>query len=142
MLKNIRKNLERAAESPIFAASKSISGPNAAVLTRPAFFVAIPYRKLNTTTPCRECGNAPGGFANRTLTARSVVFLCLKTISMKQTSISLGSALSAWWHGESRSFTALCGESFTHGEVLLTCGGILLFMAILQIAGWLAGGAL
>ena len=142
MLKNIRKNLERRDFRPIFAASNPISGRNAAVLMRPAFFVPPSFRNFSIATPCRESGNRPGDFANRILTARSVVFLCQKTLSMKQTSISLGSALSAWWHGESQSFTALCGERVTHGEVLLTCGGILLFVSILQIAGWLAGGAL
>ena len=63
----------------------------------------------------------------------------------KQATMSAGAALRAWLSAESKSFTALCGESFTHAEVIITALGT---MAIIYLAGvatwianWLAGGA-
>ena len=65
---------------------------------------------------------------------------------MKQTSISLGSALCAWWHGESQSFTAMCGERVTRREVVQTAVGLALLLAVIgladAVATWVAGGAL
>ena len=146
MLKNIRKNLDFAAAGCIFAASNLHSGPNAAVLLRPAFFVATPYRNISTTTPCRVSGNAPGASAIKSQTARSVVFLCLKIHSMTtRTFFGLRSLASEWLGGECRLFTALCGERVTRGEVLLTAAGVCLLLlavgSVETVATWVAGGA-
>ena len=146
MLKNIRKNLDFVAAGCIFAASNLHSGPNAAVLLRPAFFVATPYRNISTTTPCRESGNRPGALASKSQTARSVVFLCLKITSMTtRTFFGLRSLASEWLGGECRLFTALCGERVTRGEVLLTAAGVCLLLlavgSVETVATWVAGGA-
>lgn len=139
--------MERAAESPIFAASNLNCGPNAAVLTRPAFFVAIPYRKLNTTTPCRESGNRPGASAVKSLTARSVVFLCQKINCMTTNTFSgLLPLIGEWLGAESSMFTAICGERVTRREVVQTAVGLALLLAVIgladAVATWVAGGAL
>lgn len=73
------------------------------------------------------------------------IFL-LKPLSMKkQETMSAASAIQAWLSAESKSFTALCGERFTHGEVILTGIGTMaiIYLAIVGawIASWLAGGA-
>ena len=88
--KKMRKNFTVSANIPIFAASKTYSGMRSRRPNRTAIFVSTPYRNINTTTPCRECGNAPGGSAISTLTTRSVVFFCQKLIVMKtnQTALS------------------------------------------------------
>ena len=59
--------------------------------------------------------------------------------------MSIAAAIGMWLSSESKSFTALCGESFTHAEVIITALGT---MAIIYLAGvatwianWLAGGA-
>lgn len=53
--------------------------------------------------------------------------------------------LKVWWSTTSKSFTDLCateeGEVFTHGDVVKAHLGVLLFMFILGVAGWLEGGA-
>lgn len=64
----------------------------------------------------------------------------MKTKTMQETS-----ALREWLDMESKSFTALCGEPFTHFEVLSVMAACLAIipMALLAefIASWLAGGA-
>ena len=59
--------------------------------------------------------------------------------------MSAGAALRAWLSAESKSFTALCGESFTHAEVIITAIGTMavIWMVIVGtwLANWLAGGA-
>lgn len=59
--------------------------------------------------------------------------------------MSIAAAIGMWLSSESKSFTALCGESFTHGEVIMTAIGTvaILYLAIIGtwIANWLAGGA-
>ena len=51
----------------------------------------------------------------------------------------------AWWDGKSETFSRLCateeGETFTHGQVVLANLGVLLFLVVLGVAGWLEGGA-
>ena len=50
-----------------------------------------------------------------------------------------------WWDGKSETFSQLCateeGEAFTHGQVVLANMGVLLFLVVLGVAGWLEGGA-
>lgn len=63
----------------------------------------------------------------------------------KQATMSIAAAIQGWLCSESRSFTALCGESFSHGEVIMTAAGTLaiIYLAIVGtwVANWLAGGA-
>ena len=52
--------------------------------------------------------------------------------------------LKAWLSAKSETFTALCGtegDVFTHGDVVKAHLGVLLFILILGVAGWLEGGA-
>ena len=50
-----------------------------------------------------------------------------------------------WWDSRSETFSRLCateeGETFTHGQVVLANMGLLLFLVVLGVAGWLEGGA-
>ena len=39
-----------------------------------------------------------------------------------------------WWDGRSATFTRLTGESFSHGEVLLTALGVLTMLIACGIA--------
>ena len=56
---------------------------------------------------------------------------------MKRTSsLSVASAIQRWLDAESVSFTALCGERFSHGEVVKTILGTI----ALVMASVLAGG--
>ena len=53
-------------------------------------------------------------------------------------------SLKQWLAAKSETFTALCGSEgdvFTHGDVVLAHLGVLLFILILGVAGWLEGGA-
>ena len=53
-------------------------------------------------------------------------------------------SLKAWLSAKSETFTALCGtegDVFTHGDVVKAHLGVLLFLLILGVAGWLEGGA-
>ena len=58
---------------------------------------------------------------------------------------SLCEQTAAWWNAKSVTFTRLFateeGEAFTHGQVVLAHLGVLLFILILGVAGWLEGGA-
>ena len=50
-----------------------------------------------------------------------------------------------WLSAKSETFTALCGtegDVFTHGDVVKAHLGLLAFLIILGVAGWLEGGAL
>lgn len=106
--KKMRKNFTVSANIPIFAASKTYSGMRSRRPNRTAIFVSTPYRNINTTTPCRECGNAPGGSAISTLTTRSVVFFCQKLIVMKtnQTALSRPSGIGKNWRAALRLLLA------------------------------------
>ena len=48
----------------------------------------------------------------------------------------------AWFNAKSDTFSALCGEDFTHKEVLLAHAACMLLIVICGVAGWLEGGAL
>ena len=52
------------------------------------------------------------------------------------------SELTRWLTAPSRIFTALCGEPFTHGEVLLAHLFLIVLFAACGVAEWLEGGAL
>ena len=55
------------------------------------------------------------------------------------------SAIGAWLDMESKSFTALCGEPFTHFEVLCVMAGSMALIPLVclgvYVVSWLAGGA-
>ena len=44
------------------------------------------------------------------------------------------------WHTESETFTALCEETVTYGEVVLTMVGFAAVMAMVMIGGFIFGG--
>ena len=48
----------------------------------------------------------------------------------------------AWLNAESKTFSALCGEQFTHKEVLLAQLSIVGLLLACGVAEWLEGGAL
>ena len=50
-------------------------------------------------------------------------------------SLSIAAAIEMWLDAESVSFTALCGESFTHREVLQTAAGVLTMFAAVAVGG-------
>lgn len=47
-----------------------------------------------------------------------------------------------WLNSESEIFTLLCGERFTHREVLLMHLYLIVMLAACGVAEWLEGGAL
>ena len=47
-----------------------------------------------------------------------------------------------WLGAKSKTFSSLCGEDFTHKEVLLAHAACMLLIVICGVAGWLEGGAL
>jgi len=50
--------------------------------------------------------------------------------------------LNRWLRAESTTFTLLCGERFTHREVLLAHLFLIAMLATCGVAEWLEGGAL
>lgn len=64
---------------------------------------------------------------------------------MKTKTIKKVSSIKEWLDAESVSFTSLCGEQFSHREVLVTmlvcCGLIPAICAMVKVALWLVGGA-
>ena len=53
----------------------------------------------------------------------------------QQATMSASAAIREWLQAESKSFTAMCGESFTHQEVLLTAAGTLALLAAGAVGG-------
>lgn len=47
-----------------------------------------------------------------------------------------------WLGAKSKTFSALCGEDFTHKEVLLAHAACVLLIVACGVAEWLGGGAL
>lgn len=47
-----------------------------------------------------------------------------------------------WLNAKSKTFSALCGEDFTHKEVLLAHAVVIVLLFVAGIAGALEGGAL
>lgn len=47
-----------------------------------------------------------------------------------------------WLGAKSKTFSALCGEDFTHKEVLLANAACVLLIVACGVAEWLEGGAL
>ena len=64
---------------------------------------------------------------------------------MKTRTMSIAEAIQEWLGEESKSFTALAGERFTHSEVLAAMGFCLALLPcvclVVYVASWLAGGA-
>ena len=63
-----------------------------------------------------------------------------RTIRQRLSTISRH--LNHWLHAESKTFTALCGERFTHKEVLLAHLFLIAMLVACMVAEWLEGGAL
>ena len=40
-----------------------------------------------------------------------------------------------WWNDNNMTFSAICGETFTNGQVVLTHIGLVVFLMIAIIAG-------
>lgn len=47
-----------------------------------------------------------------------------------------------WLDAKSKTFSALCGEDFTHQEVLIAHAACVLLIVACGVAEWLEGGAL
>lgn len=45
-----------------------------------------------------------------------------------------------WLGANSKTFSTLCGEDFTHKEVLIAHAACMLLIMICGVAGWLEGG--
>ena len=74
-----------------------------------------------------------------------MAFFMLQSTSMKTESLSVAAAIQEWLDAESKSFTAIAGESFSHAEVIAT-GAFSLSLVpaiclMVHIVSWLAGGA-
>ena len=52
----------------------------------------------------------------------------------KQKTLGIAAAIDMWLDAESVSFTALCGERFSHREVLQTAAGIILLTSAICCA--------
>ncbi|MBR6263206.1 MAG: hypothetical protein IKR05_08325 [Prevotella sp.] len=64
------------------------------------------------------------------------LYYCYKHYCMKsKKSLSIAAAIGVWLDAESVSFTALCGESITHREVLQTAAGTLALIAAVAVGG-------
>lgn len=50
--------------------------------------------------------------------------------------------IKAWLSAKSETFSALCGEEFTHREVLIAHAACVLLVVACGVAEWLEGGAL
>ena len=67
-----------------------------------------------------------------------MAFFMLNLIMRKSGTMGIRSAIGAWLDAESVSFTALCGESFSHGEVVKTILGTIAFLVVSVLAGGVA----
>ena len=65
-----------------------------------------------------------------------------RTLSLREWAGVKRNEFRAWLHAESATFTALCGESFTHKEVILTHLFVIGLALACGVAEWLEGGAL
>ena len=83
-------------------------------------------------------GNHPKANAKNGLTARSAVSLLSKILGMKSKTIHRPLSITEWMGAESRTFTALCGESFTRWEVLKAAAGTISLIAASILAGGIA----
>lgn len=62
--------------------------------------------------------------------------------SMLSNVLSIVKNCKAWLDAKSDTFSALCGEDFTHMEVLIAHAAFMLLIVICGVAGWLEGGGL
>lgn len=47
-----------------------------------------------------------------------------------------------WLGAQSKTFSALCGEDFTHKEVIIAHAALMLLIVVCGVAAWLEGGVL
>lgn len=72
----------------------------------------------------------------KSLATPHMAFFCLKFNVMKKSgTMGIMSAIGEWLDAESVSFTALCGERFSHREVLMTMLGIAALIVAIGVAG-------
>lgn len=159
-----RKNLQDMGKLPIFASFK-LTGDRKSQVSQPAIFVSASYYDNNTTATASGARNVPGVQLVRLeqRVVRSLFYVLISQV-MNQT-IQIGrvrpSVLSrlgrivkncrvsaaTWLQARSNTFSVLCGEEFTRGEVIIShlafVAGLLLMLvsvAVLNIA--MKGGAL
>lgn len=65
-----------------------------------------------------------------------------RSFTLKDWASEKRSKFSQWLNSESETFSRLCGERFTHKEVVLTHLFFVVFLAARIVAEWLEGGAL
>lgn len=139
---------------PIFATSKFKVRYDAAG-SEPAFFVPS-YLGSKTTAPCRPA-ETPRRSRTLSLDNTSCSFFMSKYQSVMNQTIRLGQVVQPsmlsrvesivknckeWLSARSKTFSALCGEDFTHKEVLLANAACVLLIVACGVAEWLEGGAL
>ena len=47
-----------------------------------------------------------------------------------------------WLGAKSKTFSALCGEDFTHKEVIIAHAALMLLIVVCGVAAWLEGGVI
>ena len=47
-----------------------------------------------------------------------------------------------WLNAKSKTFSALCGEDFTHKEVIIAHAAFMLLIVVCGVAAWLEGGVI
>lgn len=65
-----------------------------------------------------------------------------RTFSLKEWQNVKRNKLSQWLNSESEMFSAICGERFTHKEILLAHLFIVALVVFCGVAEWLEGGVL
>lgn len=65
-----------------------------------------------------------------------------RSFTLKDWANEKRSKFSQWLNSESATFSRLCGERFTHKEVVLAHLFFVVFLAACIVAEWLEGGAL
>ena len=65
-----------------------------------------------------------------------------RSFTLKDWASEKRSKFSQWLNSESKTFSALCGEQFTHKEVILAQLSIVGLLLACGVAEWLEGGAL
>lgn len=86
----------------------------------------------------------PRGIRSNKPSSTTTAFFYAKLFDMKARTLKETSAIGAWLDMESKSFTALCGEPFTHFEVLCVMAGSMALIPLVclgvYVVSWLAGG--
>lgn len=65
-----------------------------------------------------------------------------RSFTLKDWASEKRNKFSQWFNGESATFSRLCGERFTHKEVVYAHLFLVVLLAACCVAEWLEGGAL